>query len=70
MHVYLNSYTRLSTPIFLSSREQMYVMAFLSVSFSANVDRRSTITLINIMSYFFPSYMYLFVSSVVLKGCK
>lgn len=69
MHVYLNAYTRLSTPIFLSSREQMYVMAFLSVSFSANEDRRSTITLIN-MSYFFPSYMYLFVSSVVLKGCK
>lgn len=69
MHVYLNAYTRLSTPIFLSSREQMYVMAFLSVSFSANEDRRSTITLIN-MSYFFQSYMYLFVSSVVLKGCK
>jgi len=47
MHVYLNAYNCLSTPLFLSSREQMYVMAFLSVSFSANhEDRRSTITLI------------------------
>lgn len=51
----------------------MYVMAFLSVSFSANEERRSNITFIIIMLYFYfclLSYMYLFVSAVFLKGCK
>lgn len=73
MHVYLSAYNRLSTPIFLSFREQMYVMAFLSVSFSANEERRSNITFIIIMLYFYScllSYMYLFVHAVFLKGCK
>lgn len=73
MHVYLNAYNRLSTPIFLSFREQMYVMAFLSVSFSANEERRSNITFIIIMLFFcfcLLCYMYSFVSAVFLKGCK
>ncbi len=50
MHVYLRAFNRLSnvTPMFLFFKVQMYVMAFLSVSFSANEVRRLNITFISL----------------------
>ncbi len=72
MHVYLSAYNRLSTLICLFFKEQMYVMVFLSVSFSANEVRRLNITFIILRGFFsFFIYLYLYIfSDVFLKVYK